>query len=130
MKYYNLYINFKDSSDTYHAITEIFGVKPTEQAPSKFETNQFDSWWHQVVENEADSTFDFINVFLDMIEPNLDKLAVLGIKKSDILFWLVNEYDKQCSMEFHPQEMKRLGESGIGFNIDCFELKEKQKTLD
>ena len=35
-----------------------------------------------------------------------------------ILFWMLYEYDQQCSMEFHSQEMKRLGESGIHLNID------------
>ncbi len=121
MKYYNLYINFEDSFETYNAVTKIMGVIPAKNSPSKFRASLYDTWWYQVVEKESDSSFDFINVFLDLIEPNFNKLAELNIKKSDILIWLVYEYGKQCSMEFHPQEMKRLGESGIVFNIDCFE---------
>ena len=123
MKYYNLYIHLENSSETYEAITEIIGVNPTKTSPSKFDTNAFDTWWYQVIESEHDSSIDFINIFLDLIEPNFDKLANLGIQKSNILIWLVYEYDKQCSLEFHPQEMKRIGELGIGLNIDCFEYK-------
>lgn len=120
MKYYNLYIDCEDSFDTYSAVTKIMGVVPAKNIPSKFSCNLHNTWWYQVVEKERDSSFDFINIFLDLIETNFNKLAELHIKKSDILIWLIYEYDKQCSLEFHPQEMKRLGESGIAFNIDCF----------
>ncbi len=125
MKYYNLYIDLEKNSNAYHSVTEILGIKPTKKELKELDTNESNTWWHQIVENETDMPFGFINHFLDLIEPNLNKLAALGIKRSDILIWLVYEYDKQCSMEFNPQEMKRLGECGIAFNIDCFELKEK-----
>lgn len=80
-------------------------------------------WFYRVTEDEEGPSFDFINNFLDIIEPNYTELTKLGVTKDDILFWLVYEYDQQCAMEFHPQEMKRLGESGIGLNIDCHQRK-------
>lgn len=122
MKYYNLYINFENNIDTYNAVKDLLKVVPKENTPTKFNKNLFDLWWYQVKEKEDDPTFDFINIFLDILEPNFDKLLQLGIDKSNILIWLVYEYDEQCSMEFHPEEMKRLGESGIHFNIDCHKI--------
>lgn len=34
--------------------------------------------------------------------------------------------DQQCGMEFHPQQIKRLGESGIVMCIDCYQKITKQ----
>ena len=125
MKYYNLYINFENSVDTYNAVKEIFQIEPQKNTPTKFNQNLFDKWWYQAVQKETDASSDFINFFLDLLEPNFEKLSQLGISKSDIIIWMVYEYDKQCSMEFHPQEMKRLGENGISFNIDCYAIKKE-----
>lgn len=33
---------------------------------------------------------------------------------------MLYEYDQQFGMEFHPQEMERLGQNGIHLNIDCW----------
>lgn len=73
---------------------------------------------------------DFINVLLDILEPNFSKLKVLGIEKHDILLWLVYEYQHQCAMSFHPEEMERLGKSGIALNIDCHERLKKNKNTN
>lgn len=122
MKYYNLYIDFEPSWNTYNKITDILNLKPFKHAKSKFDKNDAPSTWHyQLVENEVDQPIDFINYFLDILDPNFSKLKLLGIGKSNILFWLVYEYQHQCSMEFHAQEMNRLGKTGIGLNIDCAE---------
>jgi len=42
------------------------------------------------------------------------------VARNEILFWMLYEYDQQCGMEFHPQEIIRLGQSGIHLNIDCW----------
>jgi hypothetical protein len=123
MKYFQLFINFKRSIETYNTISEILKLKPTEDEPTKISSEIPDLWFYRVEENEEAPSYDFINRFLDIIEPNYTELSKLGVTKKDILFWLVYEYDQQCSMEFHPQQMLRLGESGIHLNIDCHQTK-------
>ncbi len=125
MKYYQLFIDFKRSVETYNAISAILKLKPTEDEPLNLSSEIPDQWFYRVEENDDAPKYDFINKFLDIIEPNYTELSKLGVKKKDILFWLVYEYDQQCAMEFHPKEMLRLGESGIHLNIDCHQTKDK-----
>ncbi|GAA3768511.1 hypothetical protein [Flavobacterium ginsengiterrae] len=113
MKFHNLYIDTNNSLEIYQKITDLLGVEPSEKEEG------FDIWTYQIVTDENDKYFDFINVFLDILEPNFEKLNDLNISKDDIMIWLFYEYNQQCSVSFSPQEMKRLGESGIAFNIDC-----------
>lgn len=123
MKYYRLYINCKNIFENYSKITEILGVNPTEIQLDK-SSNDIDSLWTYCVDQEDEGVYyDFINNFLDIIEPNFKELKKIGIKKKDITFWLNYEYNKQCGIEFHPKEMKRLGKSGIVLCIDCWEQK-------
>jgi hypothetical protein len=126
MKYYRLFINTDNKLETFDKLTEVLGYQPTIFENTKRPDDKYSIWTYCVDENEEDSkpSFDFINKFLDIIEPKFRELENLGIKKSDITFWLNYEYFRQCSLEFHPQEMKRLGESEIALCIDCFERKE------
>jgi hypothetical protein len=115
MKFHNLYIT-TNTFETYQKVTSLLNITPVK------ETSDFSLWTYQAVENEEDDGyFDFVNKFLDILEPNFERLKVLGIEKNDILIWQFYEYDKQCSMSFNPQELKRFGESGISFNIDCIQ---------
>lgn len=124
MKYYNLNINFEPSWDTYNRITETIGQQPKEYKQSHFEKSNIPStWWIQLNQDEEDSPIDFINVFMDLLEPNFEKLNEIGIRNNDIVIWLVYEYDKQCSMEFHSEELERIGRNSITLCIDCFERK-------
>ena len=129
MKFYNLHVAFSVPSwNTYNEISRILGLVPTEHTKSNFDQSDEPSDWHyQIIEKDEDPTIDFINVFLDILEPNFEKLAQLGIGRDAILFWLVYEYSKQCAMEFHPDEMQRLGQSGICLNIDCFENNQRKE---
>ncbi|KOY86522.1 hypothetical protein AD998_10535 [bacterium 336/3] len=122
MKYYRLYINTDGTFEMYSKITEVLGVQPTTFSKTKFSHNPY-AFWAYCVDFEDEYSFDFINIFLDILEPKFDALEKIGITNKDILFWLIYEYDQQCAMEFHPQEMKRLGELGISLNIDCHEIK-------
>ena len=111
MKFHNLYIT-TNTFEIYQKVTSLLNVIPVA------ETNDFSLWTYQVVENEDVDDY-FVNVFLDLIEPNFERLKILGVEKDDILIWQFYKYDQQCSMSFNPQEMKRFGESGISFNVDC-----------
>jgi len=116
LKYYNLHISFERSKKTYNKITSILGKLPIE-ANLKEEPS---GWWIQLEENEEkDKYVDFINLFMDLLEPKFNDLKKIGINKEDILIWLVYEYKHQCALGFDSEELKRLGENGIAFNIDC-----------
>ncbi len=126
MKYYRLFINTDNRVETFDKLTEVLGHQPTIFENNKRPDEKYSTWTYCIDENEEEDkpSFDFINKFLDIIEPKFKELENLGIKKSHITFWLNYEYFQQCSLEFHPQEMKRLGASGIILCIDCFERKE------
>ena len=92
------------------------GVEPVEAA-------EYGVWTYSVdIEDEA-PYFDFVNVFLDLLEPRFEKLSEMGIAKDKIIFWLLYKYEHQCALGFGPQELQRLGASGIALNIDCWETK-------
>lgn len=125
MKYFKLHIHCKPEKEIYDLITRIINVTPDKFESSKiFPTQNYDNWTYSLEEQEDEERIDFINIFLDLIEPNFLELKKLNIKKTDILIWKSYEYEHQCSMEFHPEEMKRLGIAGINLNIDCLEKKE------
>ena len=123
MKYHRLHIDLDGTVETYNKITQLLELEPaTIDMDSKF-GQTYSLWTYEVDINDEDEYFDFINTFLDILEPKFTALEELGVKKNNILFWLIYEYDQQCAMEFHPQEMKRLGESDIHLNIDCWAIK-------
>ncbi|MCW3073895.1 MAG: hypothetical protein JWP69_964 [Flaviaesturariibacter sp.] len=119
MKYYKLNIHTDKTIETYNEITNLLGVqpKPVEQDSGL----TYSIWTFEVEEDNEGPYYHFINRFLDIIEPRFEDLQKLGVEKSNITFWMLYEYDQQCAMEFHPQEMKRLGDSGIVLCIDCWQ---------
>lgn len=118
--YYQLQIAFDQSVDTFNKLTTILGVKPSDDF-SDFPDNIPSSWTYEVIDDKADKYFDFINVFLDLLETKYSELEDLKIKRSNISIWLLYEYDQQCNMEFAPQRLKRLGDNGITFCISCWD---------
>jgi hypothetical protein len=121
MKNYDkLQIAFDPSVDTFNKLTTILGVKPSGDF-SNFPNNIPSSWTYEVIDDKADEYFDFINVFLDLLETKYSDLEKLNIQRSDISIWLFYEYDQQCNMEFDPVRLKRLGDNGITFCISCWD---------
>ena len=116
MKYYQLVIFTDDTADTYQKITHLLGVEPIEE-------KEYGVWTYSVDKEDESAPFDFINIFLDLLEPRFEKLGELGVTKNKILFWLLYAYEHQCALGFSPQEMQRLGANGIALNIDCWEPK-------
>lgn len=126
MKYLDLSIYTDDTEETYNKITRLLGVEPKPvDLESKFNkrpnSKPYGVWRYQVIEKDEGPYFDFINVFLDILDPHYSSLEKLGIERDDIIFWYLYEYDQQCNMEFHPSKMKRLGESGIALCISCWQ---------
>jgi hypothetical protein len=129
--YYRLHINCKPDKSVYESISQILDVTPMSFEPSKmFPVDTYSDWTYEIIEREEDNYYDFINEFLNLIEPNLNELKKIGITVSDILIWKLYEYQGQCAMEFHPKEMKRLGELGIHLNIDCWESNNEKDKLN
>ena len=128
MKYYQLFIDTDDNSETYNSLTKLLKLQPTENEMNKASEYNNSSWMYMVTETENDPNFDFINNFLDILEPKFADLEKLGVTRDKILFWILYEYDQQCGMEFHPQEIIRLGQSGIHLNIDCWTKNKNEST--
>ncbi len=121
MKYHRIYIHTDGTLETYNEITQLLGVIPEPIDTSSRFSKGYSTWTYSVDTSEEDGPFDFINIFLDLLESKFAGLEKLGVNKNtDILFWLLYEYDRQCALEFHPEEMKRLGQSGVHLNIDCW----------
>jgi hypothetical protein len=120
INYNKLQIAFDPSVDTFNKLTTILGVKPVGDL-SNFHNNIPSSWTYEVIDDKADEYFDFINVFLDLLETKYSDLEKLNIQRSDISIWLLYEYDQQCNVEFDPVRLKRLGDNGITFCISCWD---------
>jgi hypothetical protein len=129
MRSYNrLEIRFDSSIETFLKLTELFGLKPIEDNISQYSENIPSSWIHEVTQLENDPYYDFINNFLNILEPKFPDLYRLNINHSDITFWHLYEYDQQCNMEFDPVRLKRLGDNNITLCISCWEGGEKQNN--
>ena len=81
-------------------------------------------WTYEMV--HGDTSLDIkegtvISHFLNILEGNYSRLLDLGIRGSDITFWITYEYDDQCNMEFHPEDTKRLDENGITLCVSCYQ---------
>ena len=114
---YRLQVSTNFTPELYNAVTDLLGL-----IPDAFEAPYENQIWIYTKEvKESEPGFDFINEFLDIIEPKFSKLEELGIKRNDILIWKLYGYDQQCNMEFDPQRMKRLGDNGITLCISCWE---------
>ena len=104
---------FEKSLEKFNLISSIFGVRPV-----KSEKEAYSTWIYEVEENE--NYFDFINIFIDMIELKSSELQNLNIKREDISLWMLYEYDQQCNMEFDPERLKRIAANKITLCISCW----------
>ena len=116
-----IWIEVKNADrNTYDKISKILKVFPDEFDSDS--VHNYNSWIYSVEKSDEDIYFDFVNKFLEILEPNFSALENLDIKKSDISFWHLYGYDQQCNMEFSPNNLKRLGENGITLCISCWEV--------
>ncbi len=118
--YYKLQIRFEPSFETFKELTSILGVKPADNNSENSPDNTPSIWAYYVLEHETDKYFDFINIFLDLLETKFVAIENLNIERKDITFWQYYEYDSQCNMEFDPIRLKRLGDNGIKLCISCW----------
>ena len=117
MNFYRLYIR-TNSNDIYNKVSEILNITPNAIGDKDDDETL---WCYALDEKDEDEYIDFINIYLDVLEPKFNVLENIGIPREDISIWRIYEYTQQCSMEIGPKEMKRLGNNGITLCIDCYE---------
>ncbi|AFY71731.1 hypothetical protein Pse7367_3496 [Thalassoporum mexicanum PCC 7367] len=78
------------------------------------------TWVYELTDTLSDVPY-LVDEFLKILDGKFEILEQNGIKRSDIVFRYIYEYDQQCNMEFNPKEMKRMGENGIKLCITCWE---------
>jgi len=115
--YYRLQIPTDGRLETFCAISDLLGLLPDDYE----EESNYNIWIHTKEQKQDEDYFDFINEFLDLLEPNFSKLQALGIYRHNISIWKLYDYDQQCNMEFDPYRMKRLGKNGITLCVSCWE---------
>ena len=67
---------------------------------------------------------DFLALCIEYSMTKIKQAAkglIPGISREDISIWVLYEYEGQCNMEYDPESMKKLGESGILLCISCWE---------
>jgi hypothetical protein len=79
-------------------------------------------WGLEVVQEEEQEYFDFINYFLDLLEDQYIRLEQIGVLREHISIWMIYEYNNQCNFEFIPRDLKRLGENEISLCVSCYEI--------
>jgi hypothetical protein len=86
------------------------------------EHNKFSEniWSLEIIENENDPYFDFINHFLNLLDNKYDLLNYIGVARTDISIWLLYTYDSQCNLEFLPKDLSRIGSEEISLSISCW----------
>jgi len=63
MKYYQLFIDTNNNSETNDSASKLLGLQPTETEKDKLSEDRYSSWMYMVTETETDPCFGFINNF-------------------------------------------------------------------
>jgi len=119
MKFYDLIIDTDGTKYHYDTISDVLMVKPN----LEIEHDDFSIWTYRIEIDENNDDSQTIDQLLDILEPKQDELLKIGISNKDMLIWLLYEYEHQCALGFSPNELLRLGQLGIPFNIDCWSKK-------
>ena len=77
-------------------------------------------WGIEIIQS-GENFSEILVYFLSLLEGKYEKLESIGISREDISIWVLYEYEGQCNMEYDPESMKKLGESGILLCISCWE---------
>jgi hypothetical protein len=122
--WFQLQINFESSLEIFNAISVISGLTPLPHCGKPEIPN---NWTYEVIQKESEPYFDFINIFMDVVESKFEQLSGLGIKRENISVWLIYNYDGQCNMEFDPKRLKRLSDNAITLCISCYDIHDYDK---
>ena len=78
------------------------------------------NWGIEIIQS-GENFSEILVYFLSLLEGKYEKLESIGISRENISIWILYEYEGQCNMEYDPESMKKLGESGILLCISCWE---------
>ena len=59
--------------------------------------------------------------FMNILENKYSDLEAMEIQRSDIIIYVIYEYNNECNMEFLPEEMMLMGKNGIVLAISCYQ---------
>ena len=104
-------LKISTSKENYLNITRILEIVPSND----------EYFWEFIIDENHDLYIKAIDSFMNIIEPNMQKLKKIGIKPEDISVWFYKPYVNECNMEFSPNEMRRLAENQITLCISCWE---------
>ena len=81
---------------------------------------RYADWGIEIIQS-GENFSEILVYFLSLLEGKYEKLESIGISRENISIWILYEYEGQCNMEYDPESMKKLGESGILLCISCWE---------
>lgn len=93
--------------NVYTIISKILGVK----------IDDYSNGWIYEIELNKLSYIDAVNMFLSILDNKYEELKMFQITKNDITFWILIENNEQTNIEFDPEFMKSVGNTGMSLCI-------------
>jgi hypothetical protein len=87
-------------------------------------SNNDDLYWELIIiddDTNSSPPIYYIDAFLPLLQGKYQALEEIGISREEITIWKYYEYDEQCNLEFHPNEMKQLADNGIVLCVSCWQ---------
>ncbi len=109
--YYSLRIT--STNEQIPLISDVLGVPVGKNSET--------GWTYEVIRGDTDSYFDFITRFLEVLKGKFTSLERIGVKRDDISFWAIYEYQEQFNIEYSPQDMKKMANEGITLCVSCYQ---------
>jgi len=102
-------LRISTDKENYDILSSVLNVIPTSTR----------EYWELSIKEVSAKDYP-LTYLASLIENNIQHLNRNGIRNEDITIWYLYEYDGQCNMEFHPAELKKLGDNGIVLCISCW----------
>lgn len=129
MNFFSINISSNNNRQTYINIGKILNLSPCDgdhyninnpeaEWISHPDNKRYSLWVFSIDIKDENSTSLSIDKLLDLIEPNIDELEKIGIKKNDMFFLLNTNFDMPSSFKLNPKTMRRLGKTDIEIFID------------
>lgn len=108
-------------SNKYPLLTTILGVEPTPKSRANKRLTTNTATWELVISEYSQLYAEAIDYFLNLLRDKAAQLEQIGVSCDSTTIWYLYEYEGQCNMEFHPIDLKRMGDLGITLCISCWE---------
>lgn len=79
-----------------------------------------DPFWEIEINENNPKYNSAIKYFSEILNNSANKLKSIGINSSDISVWYLYEYEKECNIEFNPDDLKILADNEIALCISCW----------